>query len=114
MELVLEKIPTNVLYGLQASVMQEVKSRARADATNLAIDHEMKDILQVTCEKIMLEKEEEKKNTDNLEKKLTEVYKSILDCAQEQEVTTKVKIQPIVKTMERYNQEITELAENLL
>jgi hypothetical protein len=37
MELVMEKIPTKALYGLQASVMQEVQSRAREDATNLAI-----------------------------------------------------------------------------
>jgi hypothetical protein len=51
MELVMEKIPTKSLYGLQASVMQEVQSRARVDATNLAIDHEVKEILQVTCEK---------------------------------------------------------------
>jgi hypothetical protein len=74
MELVLEKIPTKALYGLQASVMQEVQSRARVDATNLALDREVKEILQVTCEQIMLEKEEEKQHIDNLEKKIAQRY----------------------------------------
>jgi hypothetical protein len=59
-----------------------VQSRAREDDTNLAIDREVKEILQVTCEQITLENEEEKKHTDNLEKKLTEVYKSIPDYTQ--------------------------------
>jgi hypothetical protein len=101
------------LYGLQASVMQEVQSRAREDATNLVLDREVKEILQVTCEQIMLEKEEEKKCTDNLEKNLTEVYKSIPDCVQAHEVTTEEKIQQIAQTMERYKQEIVDLTEKL-
>jgi hypothetical protein len=42
MELVLAKIPTKALYGLQARVMKEVQSRAREDTTNLAIIHEVK------------------------------------------------------------------------
>jgi hypothetical protein len=50
LEFVLEKIPMKALYGLQASVMQEVQSIARVDATNLALDYEVKEILQVTCE----------------------------------------------------------------
>jgi hypothetical protein len=81
MELVMERIPTKSLYGLQASVMQEVQSRAREDATNLTIGCEVKEILEVKCEKIMLENEEEKQHTDNLEKNLIEVYKSIPDYA---------------------------------
>jgi hypothetical protein len=81
LELVLAHIPTKALYGLQASVMQEVQSRAREDATNLEIDREVKEILQVTCEKITLEKEEEKQCADKLEKKLAEVYNNIPDCA---------------------------------
>jgi hypothetical protein len=60
LELFLENIPTKALYGLQASMMQDVQSRAMEDATNLAIGREVKEILQVTCEKITLEKEEEK------------------------------------------------------
>jgi hypothetical protein len=49
MELVMEKIPTKALYGVQESVMQEVQYKAREDATNLALSHEVKEILQVTC-----------------------------------------------------------------
>ena len=56
MELFMAKIPTKALYGLQESVMQKMQSRAREDTTNIAIDREVKEILQVTCEKIMLEK----------------------------------------------------------
>jgi hypothetical protein len=36
-EMIMAQIPTKALYGLQASVMQEVQSRARADATNLEV-----------------------------------------------------------------------------
>jgi hypothetical protein len=35
LKLVLAHIPTKALYGLHASVMQEVQSRSRVDATNL-------------------------------------------------------------------------------
>jgi len=57
MDLVLTKIPTKVLYGLEASVMQEAQSIARVDAANIVIGHEVKEIIQVTCEQITLEKE---------------------------------------------------------
>jgi predicted nucleic acid-binding Zn-ribbon protein len=67
----------------------------------------------VTCEKITLEKEEEKQRVDNLEKNLTEVYMSIPNCAQAQEVTIEEKIQHFAQTMERYKQEIAELTEKL-
>jgi len=66
------------------------------------IDMEVREILQVTCEKITLEKEEEKQRIEKLEKKLAEVYNNIPDCTQELEVTTKENIQNIVQTMERY------------
>jgi hypothetical protein len=79
MELVMEKIPTKELYGLKASVMQEVQDRARLDATNLEIGREVKEIIQVTCEQITLENEEDKKRANNLEKNITKVYKSIPD-----------------------------------
>jgi hypothetical protein len=60
LELVLANIPMKALYGLQACVMQEVQSRAREDSTNLVLDCEVKEILQVKCEKITLENEKEK------------------------------------------------------
>jgi hypothetical protein len=55
------QIPTKALYGLQASVMQEVQSRAHADATNLEVGREVAEVLQITCDQLNLEKEEEKK-----------------------------------------------------
>jgi hypothetical protein len=36
-EMVMAQIPTKALYGLHASVMQEVQSRAHVDATNLEV-----------------------------------------------------------------------------
>jgi len=77
LELVLAHIPTKVLYGLHASMMQEVQSRTREDSTKLDINREVKEILQVTCEKIKMDKEEEKQHKDKLEKKLAEVYNNI-------------------------------------
>jgi hypothetical protein len=41
----------------------------------------VKEILKITCEQIMLEKEEEKQCAYNLEKNITEVYKIIPNCA---------------------------------
>jgi hypothetical protein len=41
LELVMAQIPTKALYRLQASVMQEVQSRARTDATNLEVGREV-------------------------------------------------------------------------
>jgi NifU-like protein involved in Fe-S cluster formation len=61
--------------------MQEVQSSARVGATNLVIGKEVKEILQVNCEKMTPEKEEEKQDTYKLEKKLAEVYNNIPDYA---------------------------------
>jgi hypothetical protein len=61
LELVMVQIPTKVLYRLQASVMQEVQSRAMQDATNLEVGREVAEVLQITCDQLNLEKEEEKK-----------------------------------------------------
>jgi len=67
------QIPTKELYGLQASVMQEVQSRARAYTTNLEFGREVIEVLQITCDPLTMEKEEEKRQEDKLEKGLTEV-----------------------------------------
>jgi hypothetical protein len=48
--------------------MKEVQYIAMVDSKNLVLDREVKNIFQVTCEYIILEKEE-KKHTYNLEKK---------------------------------------------
>jgi hypothetical protein len=66
LELVLVNVPMKKLYGLKVSVMQEVKSRVREDNTKLGLSCDVKEILQVTCENITLENEEEKKPAYNL------------------------------------------------
>jgi hypothetical protein len=59
-EVVMAQIPTKALYGLQASIMQEVQSRARVDATNLEVGRGVVEMLQITCDQLTSEKEEEK------------------------------------------------------
>jgi hypothetical protein len=46
LDLVLPKIPTKALYKLQVSVMWEIQSRARSDATNLKIAQEENMVLK--------------------------------------------------------------------
>jgi hypothetical protein len=66
-EVVMAQIPTKALYRLQASIMQEVQSRAHADATNLEVGRGVTEMLQITCDQLTSEKEEEKECTDKLE-----------------------------------------------
>ena len=55
------QIPKKVLYGLQESVMQEVQSRACADATNLEVGREVFEVLQIMCDHLNMEKEEKRR-----------------------------------------------------
>jgi hypothetical protein len=96
LELVMAQIPTKALYGLQASVMQEVQSRARANATNLEVGREVAEVLQITRDQLTLEKEKENKCADKLERGLTKIYNNIPDWAQEPEDTLEGKFQNIV------------------
>jgi hypothetical protein len=60
LELVLAKIPTKALYILQVNFTQEVHSRAKADATELEFSKDVKEMIQLTIERVQMEKEEEK------------------------------------------------------
>jgi hypothetical protein len=51
-EVVMAQIPTKALYRLQASVMQEVQSRAHTDATNLEVGRGVTEMLQITCDQL--------------------------------------------------------------
>jgi hypothetical protein len=82
-ELVMLHIPTKELYGLQTSVMQEVQSIAHADDTNLEVGREVAEVLQITWDQLTMDKEEEKRCTNKLEKGMTEVYNNIPYCAKE-------------------------------
>jgi hypothetical protein len=81
-EVVMAQIPTKALYRLQASIMQEVQSRAHMDATNLEVGRGVTEMLQITCDQLTSEKEEEKEHTDKLEQGLTMVYNHIPDSTQ--------------------------------
>jgi hypothetical protein len=47
--------------------MQEVKSRARANATNLEVGRGVVEMLQITCNQLNSDKEKEKEHVDKLE-----------------------------------------------
>jgi hypothetical protein len=84
LEMVMAHIPTKDLYGLQANVMQEVQSRAHADATNIEVGRGVTEMLQITCDQLTVEKEEEKEHIDRLEQGLTMTYNQIPNNAQQQ------------------------------
>jgi DNA repair exonuclease SbcCD ATPase subunit len=111
--MVMAQIPTKALYRLQASVMQEVQSRARVDATNLEVGRGVVEMLQITCDQLTTEKEEEKECTDKLEQGLTMVYNRIPDNVQAPERSAEEKINLISQTIDQYKQEIEELKERL-
>jgi hypothetical protein len=94
-------------------VLQEVQSRFREYSTNLQVGREVVEVLQITCDQLTLEKEEEKKHAKNLEKGLTTIYNNISECAQDLEDTSEGKFRRIALLMERYQHEITELTKKL-
>jgi predicted nucleic acid-binding Zn-ribbon protein len=93
--------------------MKEVKSRARADANNLEMGRGVTKMLQITCDQLTLEKEEEKECVDKLEQKLKEFFTNIPNSAQEALSSAEEQIQVIVQTLEEYRQEIEDLKENI-
>jgi hypothetical protein len=112
-EVVIVQILTEALYRLQASVMQEVQSRAHIDATNLEVGRGIVKMLQITCDQLTSEKVEEKEHVDKLEEGLTMIYDHIPDNAQELDRIAEEKIKIISQTIEGYRQEIKELKEKI-
>jgi hypothetical protein len=82
LDMVMLHIPMKDLYEIQSSVMQEVQTRAHADATNLEMGRGVADILQITCDLLTMEKENEKEQTDTIEHGLTKTYNRIPNMAQ--------------------------------
>jgi DNA-directed RNA polymerase specialized sigma54-like protein len=72
-----------------------------------------KEALELVVEKVKLETQEEKQHTDNLEKKLKEVFTRIPDNTQAAMSNAKEQIQIIVQTLEDYKKEIEDLKEKL-
>jgi hypothetical protein len=59
-EVFMAQIPNKALYRLHASVMQEVQSRACMDATSLEVGRGVIEMIQITCDQLTSEKEEDK------------------------------------------------------
>jgi hypothetical protein len=114
LDLALPKIPTKVLYKLQISVAQEIQSRAHADATSLQLAKEVNNTLEITLNQVKFERDETKKCTGRIEKQVEEVFKTISDSAQGENIPTEDKIEKITQAMETYRIQITELTELLV
>jgi hypothetical protein len=52
LEILLAQIPTKALYEIQVSLMKEVQSRARTDATSLEVSRGVTEMLQITCDQL--------------------------------------------------------------
>jgi predicted RNase H-like nuclease (RuvC/YqgF family) len=113
LEFIMVQIPTKSLYSLWASIMQEVQSRARADATNLEVGRGVIEMLQVTCDQLISKKYKEKENVDNLEQGLTKVQYRIPYNAQAPERRKEENVQIISKTIDGYKKEIEELKQKI-
>jgi hypothetical protein len=113
LDLVLSRIPTKELYKLQFSVVN-VQSRAKIDATNLEIDKEVKEILEISLNQVHLDKDEDKQCVEKTKQRLEEVFKTIPDNVQSEELSTKEKIQKIAQDMENYRQDIIDLEETVI
>jgi cysteinyl-tRNA synthetase len=93
LDLAMSKIPNKVLYKLQMSVAQEVKSRARTNEKNLETIKEEKEILEITLKEVQIERDEEKQCAEKLEQTLEEVFQTILDIALAEQLNAKENIQ---------------------
>jgi hypothetical protein len=58
LDLALAKIPTKVLYKLQMTTTNEVKSRARTDAKNLETTKDEKEVLEIALKGVQIERDE--------------------------------------------------------
>ena len=112
-ELAMVQIPTKALYEIQSSIMEELHSRAREDATNIEVGRGVIEILQITCDQLTTKKEEEKECTDRLEQGLTTAYNQIPNRAQEIERSAKDRINLITHTIDQYRKYIEEIKEKL-
>jgi hypothetical protein len=95
-QLVMWRIPTNVLYKLQLSVTQEAQSRARKDAVELQNMKDNREELELVLEQVKLETKDEKYRIDRLEQGLSIAYDKITKSVQIVEPTMMKKIDQIV------------------
>jgi hypothetical protein len=81
LDLALPKVPTKELYKLQINVTHEIQSRAHADATSLQLANEVNRTLELKINEVQFERDKLMNNTDKIEQKLEEVFKTIPDNA---------------------------------
>jgi hypothetical protein len=79
-----------------------VKSKAHADATNLKVGRGVVEIIQITCDQLITNKEEEKECAYKLEQGSTMAYNCILDNAQTLERSAEEKINLISQKINQY------------
>jgi hypothetical protein len=113
LEMVMAHIPTKDLYGLQASVMQEVQSRACTDATNLEVGRGFTEMLQITCDQLTMEKEEEKECADMVREGIDNDIQPNPQQRTRRKKKHRGEDQPHCTKIDQYRKEIKELKENL-
>jgi hypothetical protein len=92
LELALPNIPTKVMYKLQVIIVQEIQSRACANATSLHLAKETNNTLEMTLNQVNFERDETKKHDGRIEKRVEEVFKTIPDSVEGDNIPTKEKI----------------------
>jgi hypothetical protein len=112
-EMVMAQIPTKALYRIHASVMQEVKSKAYADATKLEVGRGVVKMIQITCDQLTMEKEEEEECANKLEHGLNTVYVHIQNSVKALKKSAEEKINLISEKIDQYKQEIENLKERI-
>jgi hypothetical protein len=111
LDLALAKIPTKALYKLQISVVQEIQSRERSDATNLQIAQEENITLKEAINQEGKEKKIVQQKVEEMEKHISEVFQTIPDNAESEEVSSEEKMRKIAQALEQYKSQIKELEE---
>jgi hypothetical protein len=112
LDLALPKIPTKALYKLQVSVMQEIQSRARSDATNLQIAQEENMVLKEAISQEGKKKEIAQQKVDEMETQINTVFQAISDDTVSEEASSEEKITKIAQTLQQYKEKIKELEEH--
>jgi hypothetical protein len=87
--------------------------RARTDVTSLKLANEVKNTLDLTIDQVEFKRDTVKHRTERLEKKLEEVFKTILDNMQRENIHAEEKIEKIALAMEDYRNNITKLTKIL-
>jgi hypothetical protein len=101
-DMVMTQIPTKALYRLHANIMKEVQLRSRTDATDIEVGRGVAEMLQITCNQLNEDKEEDEEHIDRLEQGLTTTYNRIPNNAQVAKRREDENINLISQTIDQY------------